>query len=56
MTTITNDATATYQYDGSSEVNTINSNLNSLTLEDVQGVTITKTASPTTFVAGDIIT
>ena len=56
MATITNDATATYVFDGSSDVETINSNLNSLSLEDVQGLTITKTASPTTFVAGDIIT
>ena len=56
MATITNDATATYQFDGTSEVETINSNLNSLNLEDSQGLTITKTASPTTFLAGDIIT
>ena len=56
MATITNDATATYVFDGSSDVETINSNLNSLSLEDAQGLTVTKTASPTTFIAGDIIT
>ena len=55
-TTINNQATATYQFDGSSEFNTISTNQNSVVLEDSQGLTLTKTASPTTFLAGDIIT
>ncbi len=55
MTTKTNDATATYVFDGSSDVELINSNINSINLQDVQGLTLSKTASPNTFVAGDII-
>ncbi len=53
--TIINEATTTYQFTGSSEVQTATSNENSIVLEDSQGLTITKTATPSEFVAGDII-
>ncbi len=53
--TINNEATTTYQFTGSSEVQTATSNENTITLEDSQGLTITKSATPTEFVAGDII-
>ena len=55
-TTINNQATANYQFNGSSETNTLTTNLNSIVLEDSQGLAITKTGNPTTFLAGDIIT
>ena len=55
-TTINNQATASYQFSGSGEVNTVTTNLNSVVLEDSQGLSITKTGSPNTFLAGDIIT
>ena len=56
MATITNQSQTTYQFDGSSEVLTTSSNINEVTLEENQGLILTKTASPTTFVAGSIIT
>ena len=56
MATITNQATTTYQYDGSSETQTIESNPNSITLEETSGLLITKNASTSTFVNGTIIT
>lgn len=55
-TTINNEASTTYQLTGSSETATVSSNVNSIVLEDAQGLTITKTGTPTEFVAGDIIT
>ena len=55
MATITNDAEATYQFDGSSETLTAVSNVNSIELLDNTGLTLSKTASPTEFNAGDII-
>ena len=54
--TITNQASSTYQFDGSSEVNETTSNLNTIVLQDNTGLTITKTGTPTEFVVGDIIT
>ena len=54
--TINNQATANYQFSGSGEMNTITTNVNSVVLEDSQGLSITKTGSPNTFLAGDIIT
>ena len=55
-TTINNQATATYQFEGSGEFNTITTNQSAVVLEESQGLTLTKTANPTTFLAGDIIT
>ena len=55
-TTITNEATTTYQYVGASSTETVTSNTNSIVLEDASGLTITKTPSATTFTPGDIIT
>ncbi len=55
-TTINNQAEGKYQYSGSSATNTVNSNVSSIVLEDGQGLTIEKTANPSTFLAGDIIT
>lgn len=52
-TTITNDASTTYSLSG--ETNTISSNENSVVLEDSVGLALTKTASQTNFVPGDII-
>ena len=54
-TTITNQGSATYQFNGSQDVETVQSNTNSIVLQDNQGLSITKTASPTDFLAGDII-
>ena len=54
--TINNEATTTYQFNGSPVVSTTTSNENTITLEDNQGLDITKTASPTNFSAGSIIT
>ena len=55
-TTINNEASTTFQFDGSGEINSLTSNVNSVVLEDSQGLVLTKTASPTEFLAGDIIT
>lgn len=53
--TINNQAQTTYQFSGSSDTNTVVSNENSIVLEDPQGLDIVKTANPSTFLAGDII-
>ncbi len=55
-TTITNEATTTYQYVGSSSTESVTSNTNSIVLEDASGLVITKSPSITTFSPGDIIT
>ena len=55
-TTITNEAEVEYQFDGSSETMTAQSNVNSIILQDGSLLGLSKTASPTTFLAGDIIT
>ena len=55
-TQINNQASTTYQFSGGTEVLTATSNENTITLKDASGLTITKTANPTTFSAGDIIT
>ena len=55
-TQINNQASTTYQFSGGTEVLTSTSNENTITLRDASGLTITKTANPTTFSAGDIIT
>ena len=54
--TINNEASVTYQFIDASETNTITSNEQQITLEDGQGLTLTKTGSPSEFVAGEIIT
>ena len=55
-TQINNQASTTYQFLGSSEVLTAVSNENTITLLDSSGLSVTKTANPTTYLAGDIIT
>jgi len=53
---ITNEATTVYEFDGSSEQNTVNSNINSVEIVTNQGLNLTKVASPSNFVPGEIIT
>jgi len=55
-TTITNQATTNYQYDGSSEVLSTSSNVNEILLEDSQGISLTKYSNVDTFSNGEIIT
>lgn len=55
-TTITNEAQTSYQFEGSGDTMTVESNLNSVVLQDASGLTLTKTASPSDFLPGDIIT
>lgn len=55
-TTINNEATTSYQFVGSSNTGSVTSNNHSVVLLDNQGLNITKTASPTTFTPGEIIT
>lgn len=55
-TTITNEATTTYQYAGAPSSSTTTTNTNTIVLQDASGLNITKTASSTTFAPGDIIT
>ena len=55
-TTINNDAETLYQFEGSSDVLSAVSNVNSIVLQDDSGLTLVKSGSPTEFVAGDIIT
>lgn len=55
-TTITNEASTTYQFNGSSEVNNLTSNENTIVLEDTQGLVLTKNSNPSDFLAGEIIT
>jgi len=55
-TTIFNQGSSTYQFEGTSETLTTSSNENQITLENGSGLVVSKTANPTTFVAGDIIT
>ena len=55
-TTITNDAEVNYGFSGSSDTFVALSNVNSIELlSQNTGLTLTKTASPSEFVAGDII-
>ena len=55
-TTITNEASTTYQFNGSSDVNSLTSNENTIVLEDTQGLLLTKNSNPSDFLAGEIIT
>lgn len=52
---ILNEANATYVFDGSSVEKSIASNTVSVDLQSAQGLTLTKTANPTEYLAGDII-
>lgn len=54
--TIYNEASTTYIFDGSTETNTATSNTNTILLQDSSGITLSKTGTPSTFSAGDIIT
>ena len=56
MATITNQATTNYQFANSSEILTTSSNVNEITLENSQGLNITKISNVNTFAAGDIVT
>lgn len=55
-TTITNTSSASYQFEGSSDVLTTTSNTQSTVLENAQGLNLTKTASVQEFSVGEIIT
>ena len=55
-TTINNNASVIYNYTGSGESETITTNTASVNLQTTSNISVTKTANPTTFVAGDIIT
>ncbi len=53
--TINNGASTTYSFEGSTDVFNASSNILPINFENSSGLSITKTASPTTFVAGEII-
>ena len=53
--TINNSANTTYSFSGSSDTFSASSNILPINLASSSGLIITKTASPETFVAGDII-
>lgn len=55
-TTITNQASTDYQFNGSSDVFSTTSNINEIVLEDSQGISLTKSSNVDTFAAGEIIT
>ncbi len=55
-TQINNSASTTYTIVGDSNSNTITSNTLSINLEENSGMTLSKTASPTNFAVGSIIT
>lgn len=55
-TTINNEATTSYQFVGSSNTGSVTSNTSSIVLLDGNGLNVSKTASPTTFSVGEIIT
>lgn len=55
-TTITNQGSTTYQFAGSTETLTTTSNINQISLEETQGLSITKSSSVREFSTGEIIT
>ena len=55
-TTITNDATINYNFEGSTELLSATSNQNSIVLQDPQGITLVKTSSAAEFAACEILT
>ena len=54
--TINNSASTTYSFSGSSDTFSASSNILPINLETSSGFILTKTANPTTFAAGDILT
>ncbi len=56
MSIISNEASATYTFAGDASQFTSNSNNHTMTLQLENGLDLTKSSVPTTFVAGDIIT
>ncbi len=56
MPEINNSASTTYSFDGSGTTLTATSNTLPVNFQSSTGLTLTKTANPTTFSAGDIIT
>lgn len=56
MPKINNSASTNYIFEGSSETLSATSNTLPINFVNVSGLTITKSANPTTFLAGDIIT
>lgn len=56
MATITNQGTASYQFENGGEIMTVSSNENQLTLNTSTGLTVVKSSSPDTFLPGEIIT
>ena len=56
MPDINNSATANYIFNGGRETLTVSSNDHVINLQNSQGLSINKTANPTTFSSGDIIT
>ena len=55
-TTIFNQASTDYQLAGSSEQLNVTSNVNEITLQDSQGLSLTKTSSSNSFAIGEILT
>lgn len=55
-TIINNDASASYQFVGSSNTGNVTSNTLSIELLDSQGLNVVKTANPSTFTSGEIVT
>ena len=55
-TTITNEASTTYIFEGSSEILSATSNENSIVLQDPQGISLVKTSSVAELAAGEILT
>lgn len=53
---INNNASTTYSFAGSSDVSSATSNILPINLQNAEGLVITKTANPTSFAAGSIIT
>lgn len=56
MATITNDASSTYNFSGQGEVLNVNSNTNSIVLNNSQGVSLVKSSSSPDFAVGEILT
>ena len=56
MTEINNSASTAYNFSGSGEILTATSNTLPINFNNSNGLSLTKTANPTTFIAGEIIT
>ena len=55
-TTVTNSTSTEYQFSGSSDVLTAQSNVHDVILQDPTGITLSKTSNTNSFVVGQIIT